>query len=187
MTSHVFYEESEREITGLSLSPAIMRNFLRQFKGREHGHFVQFIKYGIAGGIATVVHTLLFFLLAWKVVPALTATDPVAGLLNIPAANISDSVRAWHAGIDNACAFMVSNFVVYIINITWVFEPGRHSRLKEIGMFYAVAAVSVFIGIGLQSVLIKFYGINTTPAFGAMIAVCLLINYAARKFFIFKG
>lgn len=164
-----------------------VKNFLRQFKGRQHGHLVQFIKYGIAGGIATVFHTVLFFILAWKVLPALTADDPIARFLSIPASGISDSVRAWHAAADNAIAFMFSNFVVYIINITWVFEPGRHSRWKEIGMFYAVAGISVAIGIGLQSVLINFYGVQTTIAFGAMILVCLMINYAVRKFFIFKG
>ncbi|MFH1039048.1 MAG: GtrA family protein [PVC group bacterium] len=164
-----------------------MKDFLRQFKGKEHGHLVQFIKYGIAGGIATVVHTVLFFLLTWKVFPALTADDPIARLFNIPASLISDGIRAWHAGIANAIAFLFSNFVVYLINVAWVFESGRHSRIKEIGMFYAVAAISVLIGIGLQSFLISGYGIPTTYAFGAMIVVCLMINYLMRKFFIFKG
>ena len=159
----------------------------RQFTSREHGHLVQFIKYGIAGGIATVVHTALFFLFAWKVLPSLTADDPVARLFKISASPISDSVRAWHAGVDNAIAFLFSNFVVYVINIAWVFEAGRHSRWKEIGMFYGVAGISVLIGIGLQSFLIRSFGINTTYAFGAMVLVCLLINYAMRKFFIFKG
>ncbi len=163
-----------------------VRAFLRQFKGRDHGHLVQFIKYAIAGVIASVVHTTLFFLLAWKVFPALTAADPIARLFNIPGSEISDAVRAWHAGIGNGIAFLFSNFVVYVINVNWVFEPGRHSRLKEIGMFYGVAAISVFIGIGLQSFLIGRFGIPTTYAFGAMILVCLLINYAMRKFFIFK-
>ncbi len=163
------------------------RAFLRQFRGRNHGHLVQFIKYAIAGGIATVVHTVLFFFLAWKVLPALTADDPIARLFTIPASEISDSLRAWHAGVDNAIAFLFSNFVVYLINIAWVFESGRHSRAKELGMFYGVAAISVFIGIGLQSFLIGRFGIPTTYAFGAMILVCLLINYAMRKFFIFKG
>ncbi len=164
-----------------------MKAFLRQFQGRNHGHLVQFIKYAIAGGVATVVHTGLFFFLTWKILPALTADDPIAGIFNIPASRISDGVRAWHAGLSNAIAFLFSNFVVYVINVTWVFEPGRHSRAKEIGMFYGVAAISVFIGIGLQSFLIGKFGIPTTYAFGAMILVCLLINYAMRKFFIFKG
>ncbi len=148
---------------------------------------MQFIKYGIAGGIATVFHTTVFFLLAWKILPAITATDPIAGFLHVPPADITDSVRAFHAAIDNAIAFMFSNLLVYFINVAWVFERGRHSLWKEIAMFYLVAGVSVAIGIGLQSFLIDYYGINTTYAFGAMILVCLMINYLVRKYFIFKG
>ena len=163
-----------------------MKNFFRQFKGKDHGHLVQFIKYGIAGGIATVVHVCIFFFLAWKLLPALTGDDPIAVFLNITPAPITDAIRARNAAVDNFFAFMVSNFVVYLINIYWVFEAGRHSRWKEIGMFYLVAGASVAIGIGLQSFLIDYYGINTTIAFGAMIIICLLINYVMRKFFIFK-
>jgi putative flippase GtrA len=163
-----------------------MKDFLRQFKGKDHGPLVQFIKYGIAGGIATVVHVCIFFTLAWKVFPALTDDDPIAVLLKISPSPITDGLRARNAAIDNFLAFMISNFVVYLINIYWVFESGRHSRWKEIGMFYLVAGVSVAIGIGLQSFLIEHFGITTTFAFGAMILVCLMINYLVRKFFIFK-
>jgi putative flippase GtrA len=159
---------------------------LAQFTGRNHGPLVQFIKYGIAGSIATVVHVALFFLLSWKIVPALTADDPIAGFLDIPPSQISDSVRALHAAINNAIAFMISNFVVYWINVSWVFESGRHSFWKEIGLFYGVAAVSVVMGIGLQSLLIGRFGISTTYAFGGNILICLMINYLMRKFFIFK-
>jgi len=159
---------------------------LAQFTGRNHSPLVQFIKYGIAGAIATVVHVSLFFLLSWKVIPALTADDPLAGLLHIPPSRISDAMRALHAAINNAIAFMISNFVVYWINISWVFESGRHSFWKEIGLFYGVAGMSVAIGIGLQSLLIAGFGISTTYAVGVMTLVCLLINYAVRKFYIFK-
>ena len=167
-------------------APSLFRGLLRQFQGRRHGPVVQFIKYGIAGSIATVVHACLFFFLSWKVIPALRADDPIAGFLNIPPSPISDSVRALHAGINNALAFMVSNFVVYLINIAWVFERGRHSFWKEIGLFYGVAGVSVVIGIGLQSLLISRFGISTTYAFAVMVLICLMINYFMRKYFIFK-
>jgi putative flippase GtrA len=167
-------------------APSVFRDLLRQFTGRRHGHLVQFIKYGIAGSIATVVHTCLFFFLSWKVIPALGDKEPIARFLNIPPSQISDSLRALHAGINNALAFMVSNFVVYWINVSWVFESGRHSFWKEIGLFYGVAAVSVAIGIGLQSLLISRFGISTTYAFAVMVLICLMINYVMRKYFIFK-
>lgn len=160
--------------------------FLRQFKGKEHGPLVQFIKYALAGSVASVVHILIFYTMAWKILPALTKDDLIAVLFQIVPSPLTDSIRARNAAIDNFVAFMISNFVVYIINIRWVFESGRHSRWKEIGMFYLVAGASVAIGISLQSFLIDYFGITTTIAFGAMVIVCLLINYLVRKFFIFK-
>ncbi len=164
-----------------------MKDIIRQFKGKEHGHLVQFIKYAISGGIATVVHVSLFFFLTWKVLPALTANDPIANLLDIPPSAIPDTIRARNAVIDNLIAFMFSNFVVYLININWVFESGRHRRLVELGLFYAVAGVSVFIGSTVMGFLIASFNISTTVAFGANVVVCLLINYAMRKYVIFKG
>lgn len=166
--------------------PPARPGILAQFTSRDHGHLVQFIKYGIAGSIATAVHLSLIFLFSWKILPALKANDPIARLLGIAPSSISDSQRALHAAINNAIAFMVSNFVVYWINIYWVFQPGRHSFWKEIGLFYGVAGVSVGIGIGLQSLLIAGFGISTTCAVGVMTLVCLAINYVMRKFYIFK-
>lgn len=167
-------------------APPARPGILSQFTSRNHGHLVQFIKYGIAGSVATAVHLSLIFLFSWKILPALKTDDPTARLLHIAPSPISDSLRALHAGINNAIAFMVSNFVVYWINIYWVFEPGRHSFWKEIGLFYAVAGASVAIGIGLQSLLIAGFGISTTSAVAVMILVCLMINYVMRKYFIFK-
>lgn len=163
-----------------------MKDFLRQFKGKDHGPLVQFIKYAIAGGIATIVHVCIFFALTWKVLPALESSDPIAGFLKIPPIDITDSIRARNSVIDNLAAFMISNFVVYIINIYWVFESGRHNRWVEIGLFYLVAGISVFIGSSLMAFLIAGFGISTTLAFGANVLVCLMINYLVRKFFIFK-
>ena len=164
-----------------------MNDFFRQFKGKDHGPLVQFIKYAIAGGIATVVHVLIFYLLAWKIFPAINSTDPVAGWLNIEPSNTSDNLRAWFYVLDYFVAFMISNFVVYKINVKWVFEPGRHSRGKELSLFYLVSGGSVGIGVLIGWILINYYGMSTTPTFIINIIVCLLINYVVRKFVIFKG
>ena len=161
--------------------------FFRQFKGHQHGHLVQFIKYAIAGAIATVVHYCIFYLMAWKVFPALTPSDPAVVYLKLTPTDISDSLRAWYYVINFFVAFMISNSVVYVINIRWVFEAGRHSRRKEMGLFYLVAGISVGIGVFIFWILINFYGLNTTPTVIINTVICLLINYAARKFLIFKG
>ena len=35
-------------------------NYIEQFKGVEAGPLVQFVKYGISGGLATFVHIVIF-------------------------------------------------------------------------------------------------------------------------------
>jgi len=164
-----------------------MRNFLRQFKGRQHGPLVQFIKYAIAGGIATAVHVSLFYFCALKVLPALNQNDALAGWLHLHVAGVSDAIRARNSIIDNVIAFMFSNLTAYLINIVWVFESGRHHRVIEIGFFYLVSGVSIFIGSALMGFLIARFGVTTTVAFGANVVTSLMINFVLRKYVIFKG
>ena len=164
-----------------------MRNLLNQFTGREHTPLVQFIKYVIAGGIATVVNVLLFYACAFKLLPALDPSDAVARLLHIGVAMLSDNVRARNSMIDNGVAFIFSNLTAYLINIFWVFESGRHSRVREILFFYLVSGVSFVLGTSLMGFLIHHFGLMTTIAFASNAVVSLLINYVLRKYFIFKG
>ena len=164
-----------------------MRSFLRQFKGRQHGPLVQFIKYAIAGGIATAVHISLFYFCAVKLLPALNHNDALAGLFHLRVSEVSDVVRARNSVIDNLVAFIFSNLTAYLINITWVFESGRHNRVLEIGLFYLVSGISVVVGSTLMGVLIGRFGVTTTVAFGANVLTSLMINFVLRKSVIFKG
>ncbi len=164
-----------------------MRNLLSQFTGRQHSPLVQFIKYAIAGGIATLVNIALFYACALKLMPALTAADPVAKLLHVHVGLVSDAVRARNSIIDNGVAFLFSNLTAYLINIFWVFESGRHNRVHEILFFYLVSGISFALGSAIMGFLIHHFRIMTTTAFGANIIVSLLINYVLRKYFIFKG
>jgi len=160
---------------------------IEQFTGREAGPLIQFIKYGIAGGIATLTHIALFHILAWKILPALQENDFAVRKFHIHVPEMSTDTRARNSMLDNFMGFLVSNFVAYIINIYWVFEKGRHSLLVELGMFYLASGISMAIGTFLMGYLIKRYGIRTTYAFFSNLVTAVLINYAARKFLIFKG
>jgi putative flippase GtrA len=164
-----------------------MQNLIRQFTGKEHTPLVQFIKYGIAGGIATAVHISAFYVAAGYLLPALTGDDLAVRLLRLPAVELSDVVRARYTVIDNFLAFVISNFVCYVINVKWVFEGGRHRRSVEIALFYAVSGTSVAVGSGIAWVLVRAVGLTTTVAFGANVAASILINYVLRKFVVFKG
>jgi putative flippase GtrA len=152
-------------------------------------HVIQFVKYGISGGVATLVHLTVFYLMAIWVFPALSAGDPVSRLLGqtAPLAEIDSVVRAKRAAWDNGAAFLVSNFTAYILNVLWVFKRGRHHWVVEILMFYVVSGVSMLIGTAMQTWLIVHMSLSTTLAFGTNMITALMINYGMRKFIIFKG
>ena len=64
---------------------------------------------------------------------------------------------------------------------------GFFALLVEIGLFYLVSGVSVLIGTALMGYTIRRYGVRTTYAFLCNLVTALLINFAMRKFVIFKG
>ncbi len=170
-----------------------MKNIIEQFKGREASPLIQFIKYGIAGGMATAVCITTFYIMSLFVLDALSSDDIIIELLrrfagiDINIEPLTDGIRMRNAAINNSVAFVISNFVCYLINIAWVFKPGRHHWAVEIGLFYLVSGVSFALGTGVQSLLIAQFGIQTTIAFGSNLITALLINYAMRKFVIFNG
>ncbi|MDD3604749.1 MAG: hypothetical protein PHD86_06150, partial [Kiritimatiellae bacterium] len=60
-----------------------LRALFRQFTQREAHPLVQFVKYGIAGGIATLVDMAIFYFLSWQVLQALNSDDIVVRLLHL--------------------------------------------------------------------------------------------------------
>ena len=87
----------------------------------------------------------------------------------------------------NVIAFMFSNLVAYLLNIYWVFVPGRYSWIVEIILFYVVSGFAMMIGTVLMGFLIRQFGMLTTYAFGSNIFTAVMINYVMRKFVIFSG
>ena len=149
--------------------------------------FVQFVKYGLAGGLATAVHVLTFFLVGFLLFPCVTPEDPLVKLFGLDAPEVVADLRARNAAWSNVAAFLVSNAVCYVVNRLFVFRPGRHHVALEFLLFFAVSAVSMAVGTTLMGVLIQHFGVQTTYAFGANILSSLAINYVMRKFFVFKG
>ena len=152
---------------------------------------VQFVKYGVAGGLATAAHVVTFFLVGFLLFPCVATNDPVMQLLTkffgVAAPAVEEALRARYAIYSNILAFMVSNTVCYVINRLFVFRPGRHHIAIEFLLFLAVSAVSMVVGTTLMGWLIQQFAMHTTYAFGANIVSSLAINYAMRKFFVFKG
>lgn len=187
-----------------------MPGIWKQFTQREASPLIQFIKYAICGGGAVTVHVIVFFLLSWLIIPALNDKDILVRLLHLSASEISDAIRARNAMINNGLAFLFSNLVAYILNILWVFESGRRyppldlvlgklgliqratlracaHRTVEVALFYAVSGIAIVIGTFLMGVMINQWHFTTTVAFGAQCVIAAMINFALRKFMIFKG
>jgi putative flippase GtrA len=130
---------------------------------------------------------LVFHLIAWKMFFALQPNDWFVRLLKLPIQELDDTTRSRNSMRANGIAFVISNLVAYLINIYWVFLPGRYNWIVEIGLFYLVSGVAIIIGTVLMGFLIRRFGMLTTYAFGSNIFTALMINYAMRKYFIFNG
>ncbi len=168
-----------------------MKHIIKQFFQQEAHPIVQFIKYGIAGGVATVVQIFVFYSLSIWVFPCLTDGDMIGDVLArwlpITPANIPDDTRALLFAVNTAIGFIFSNLACYIINILWVFKRGRHHWIVELLMFYAVSGFSLTIGTLLGSFSILIFGLHTTYSFLLQMFASLMINYVCRKYIIFKG
>ncbi len=167
-----------------------MKKHIQAFLSEKDNHLVQFIKYGLCGATASVVDIAVFFLFAWLVFPALTASDPftkLLGLFHFDVRTVSESLRLRNYWIDKSICFIFSNFTAYILNVRFVFKAGKHKRHHELMLFYAVSLVSFFIGTYVGAWLIQGFGLDTTYSYIAAMISALLINYAGRKFFIFHG
>jgi putative flippase GtrA len=164
-----------------------LKSLLRQFSRRDSTPLVQFIKYTLGGAVATGVDILVFYVLAIWVLPALTPEDPVARALGLRIAALAEGARSARYVWDRIITFVFSNYTAYAINIRWVFTPGRHSKAVEVALFYAVSIASFGLGTGLGWLLIRATGMDTTYAYAANIVASVAINYACRKYFVFKG
>ncbi len=151
----------------------------------DHPLLAQIFAYGVAGVIATVVHIFVFHLLAWKLFPALDADDYLVRLINLRTHDIADTERAKNAMLANIGAFLFSTLTAYVLNVLWVFEPGRHSFTIELILFFAVAGASIFVSTTLMGALIKRFGMLTSNAFVLNVVCATTINYVVRKYAIF--
>jgi putative flippase GtrA len=148
------------------------RASLAAINSRDAHPLIQFLKYGICGAGALLVHTAIFFSLSRWVFPT--------------GAGLEDALRAKHSIINNTIAFLFSNTFVYWLNTLWVFTTGRHSKWVEFLTFTLVNAPGAIAGTAVQYYLTKTLGWPTPMAFAGFVLPNVLVNFICRKFFIFK-
>ena len=81
-----------------------------------------------------------------------------------------------------------SNTIAFKLNVNFVFNRGRHSKTKEVILFFTVSGISFFSG--LLSIPLVFNLIDSNKgiehfANGAFIISSALVNFVCRKYIIF--
>lgn len=156
------------------------RTIVARIRARDVPPLIQFSTYVMCGLMATVVHTGTVTLLSLTVFPA------GKGMI-VDGAVLDEAVRKTNLLIVNYIGFPLGCIVAYITNIMFVFTPGRHSRLKEMAMFFGVASCGFFPSLWIIDFLVSRYGVPSIVAQCAFIITSFLVNFFMRKFVIFKG
>jgi len=133
---------------------------------------VQFVKYVMAGATGTAVHFAIFALLNETVLPA--------------DISLKDSQRGWNFFWSFSIAFLLANMVGYALNRRWVFQPGRHGRLLEIGLFYTLATFAFVIGTPFGAYVLGKFPLNEYFVYVLVTITSVFVNFLGRKFLVFK-
>jgi putative flippase GtrA len=149
---------------------------------REHNvpGLIQFAVYGIFGTLSTVIYMATSLFLSYKVIPAM-------GGMIVNGAPITDSRRARNALINNCIAFLVANAFAYTTNIMFVFKPGLHGPVMQFLLFTAGSGTSFLLSQFAGPYLIKRFGLPTQVALVTNVIASMLMNFAIRKFIVFKS
>lgn len=149
----------------------------------------QVFKYVMCGGSSVVVDQVIFYLLAWLFLPCLRPTDPAAKLLEwlgFTIEQVAESDLERNYWIIKGICFLVSNAVVYVLNVLFVFKPGRHPKHIEILLFFG-SSMFQFIFIWLGGVLITQFNWEVTYSNITMLMTSMMVNFVVRKKWVFKG
>lgn len=152
----------------------------KAFIKRDTHPFLQFVKYGMCGVLAVIVHSVTFALISYDVWPAHKG-------LKIDGVVISMDLLIRNFVICNVIGFLTSNVAAYLTNLWFVFEGGRHHRVLEFLMFTAVASIGLIAGLVTGIAALKSGVASSWISTFILIITAALVNFACRKFFIFKG
>ena len=143
-----------------------LKTILAKFNDRDAHPAIQFAKYTISGGVATVIFSSCFLYFSHL----FPSTQQGGWLSPLPCV---------------LGAFMFSNAAVYWLNTRWVFTPGRHSVLLEF-LYFTLVNMPGAVGGYFVLAWMGQHGYSLVEKLGGFLVPNILINYICRKFFIFK-
>lgn len=146
-------------------------NTLKKLANNKSHTPLQFLKYSLAGMVASASFLLCFTLLNETVLPADTS--------------LPGSTRGWNFLFSNAVAFTVATIVAYWVNQAWVFQSGRHGRLKEFTLFYLIAAIAFLLGTPLGAVIVANFSVSEYFVFVLVVVISAMVNFLGRKYWVF--
>ncbi|MCC5847986.1 MAG: GtrA family protein [Verrucomicrobia bacterium] len=169
------------------------RQWLAWAASHDAHPLIQFLKYGIAGGLALFTDVFFFTLSNLFLFPI----DPGATSLEMPSGGFGEWVewmrimRADPSVINyvrcNIIGFLFSNVVAYVLNVKWVFRGGRHPKHMEMFLFLLVSFVAFLLGTAIGAFLVGTFGLNEYLAKAGNVVAAILINFVFRKFVVFQG
>jgi len=170
---------------------------LRDLLSNEAKGFVQFVKYGVIGVMATAVQTGIFYVLAFTCLKCITPDDVVVVKaqewlsVTLPSVSFTGEEsflcsRGTLAALATAGGFVVANVFCWLMNRWFVFKPGKFRWYAEFGMFFGAATLATVIALGVMKALIDVFGMMTTFAVIVEVFVSFFVNFFVRKFVIFR-
>jgi putative flippase GtrA len=150
----------------------------------------QFIKYLFCGGITFVVDVLVFYLMAWIVLPSLREGDPFGSIITLFGGHlrtVPEDILLRNFVFNKIAAFLASNTVAYITNVLFVFNEGKYRKVKEVVLFYALSTGSFLFFTWVSRFLIARFDWQVTWAYFFVFICAMVTNFTMRKKFVFKG
>jgi putative flippase GtrA len=154
-----------------------LKRTLSALHSRDAPVTFQFVKYAFCGVIASVVQLGIAILIGSTWFPTF---EGIVGY------DIPDHTREINLKIANLIAFPFANLAAYLLNVLWVFTPGRHSKTKEFCLFTLVSAISFGTGLFGGPELIGWFGIPSWAAQIGFMVTSALVNFVCRKFLVFQ-
>jgi putative flippase GtrA len=175
----------------MALTLKVVIEKARKVLSHDSGPFWQFVKYGVIGVMSTAVQLTVFYVLAATSMKCLGSDDVAVKYLGLPSAEFSGdepwyATRGAIASAATGVGFIIANVFCWLMNRKFVFKPGKFVWYTELAMFFGASTFATVMALAVMIVLIDQFALMTSLAGVIEVAVSFLVNFAIRKFFIFK-
>lgn len=87
----------------------------------------------------------------------------------------------------NIISSIITIFICYLLNVSFVFKGGRYSKKKEIVAFFMVAGIGFLLNVFLLFLMTKYLAIWYVISKTIVTMVVAVFNFIARKRFVFSN